>query len=57
MNSNKLKKGTKILVHGQKVKIKKVITQQLIYLEHSIVVPSEEYSRDYINSDEIQQII
>lgn len=57
MNFNKLIKGTTIIVYGQKVKIKKVITQQLIYLEHSIVVPSVEYSRDYISSDEIQQII
>jgi hypothetical protein len=57
MNFNKLIKNTKIIVYGQKVKIKEVITQQLIYLEHSIVVPSVEYSRDYISSDEIQQII
>jgi len=57
MNFNKLIKGTKMIIYGQKVKIKEVITQQLIYLEHSIVVPSVEYSRDYISSDEIQQII
>jgi hypothetical protein len=57
MNFKKLIKGTKIIVYGQKVKIKEVITQHIIYLEHSIIVPSVEYSRDYISSDEIQQII
>ena len=43
-----------IIAYGQEVKIVEVVTKHRIYLEHPIVVPSVEYTRDYISSDEIQ---
>lgn len=53
-------KGTIIVAYGQKVKIAQVVIikgKYRIYLEHSIVVPSVEYTRDYISIDEIQRYI
>lgn len=52
--------GATIVVYGQEVKIAQVVTvngKHRIYLEHPIVVPSAEYTRDYISSDEIQRYI
>ena len=48
--------GATIVAYGQEVKIAQVVTikgKHRIYLEHPIVVPSEEYTRDYISNDEI----
>ena len=50
--------GATIITYGQKVKISQVIEQNnkyRIYLEHPIVVPTSEYTRDYITVDEIQK--
>jgi len=52
--------GATIIVYGQEVKIEQIITingKQRIYLEHSIVVPSVEYTRDYISKEEIQNYV
>mgnify|MGYP003621589757 CR=1 FL=1 len=52
--------GETIVAYGQKVKIAQVVTvkgKHRIYLEHPIVVPSVEYTRDYISNDEIQKFI
>jgi len=52
--------GAIIVAYGQEVKISQVVTIkgiQRIYLEHPIVVPSVEYTRDYISSDEIQKYV
>lgn len=48
--------GATIVAYGQEVKIAQVVTikgKHRIYLEHPIVVPSEEYTRDYISNDKI----
>lgn len=45
-----LEKGTKILVYGQEVEIEKII------LKHPIVVPTQEYTRDWITPNEIQKV-
>ena len=34
-----------------------ILEKHRIYLEHPIVVPSVEYTRDYISSDEIQRYV
>lgn len=52
--------GATILTYGQEVKISQVVNvkgKNKIYLEHSIVVPTKEYTRDYINENEIQKYI
>lgn len=52
--------GAAIVAYGQEVKIVQVVTikgKDRIYLEHPIVVPSVEYIRDYISSDEIQRYL
>lgn len=52
--------GATIMTYGQEVIIAQVVTikgKHRIYLEHAIVVPSEEYPRDYIAADEIQRYI
>jgi hypothetical protein len=56
------KEGMTIITYGQEVKIAKidegVITDKtIIYLEHPIVVPTREYTRDYISVDEIQKYV
>ena len=48
--------GATIIAYGQEVTITQVVTvkgKHRIYLEHPIVVPSVEYTRDYISSDEL----
>jgi hypothetical protein len=52
--------GATIVAYGQEVKIVQVVTvkgNHRIYLEHPIVVPFVEYTRDYISSDEIQRYV
>ena len=52
--------GATIVVYGQEVKIAQVVTvkgKHRIYLEHPIVVPSVDYTRDYISSYEIQSYV
>lgn len=52
--------GATIIAYGQEVKIAQVIDingKYRVYLEHSIVVPSKEYTRDYISPKEIQRYI
>lgn len=52
--------GATIVVYGQEVKIVEVITidgRSRIYLEHPVVVPSIEYTRDYISNNEIQKYV
>lgn len=51
--------GTTIIAYGQKVKIDEVVKikgKYWVYLEHPIVVPSIEYTKDFISCDEIQII-
>ncbi len=50
-------KGTKIIAFGQEVVIIEISPENVIYLEHPIVVPTKEYVRDYITEDEVQGII
>lgn len=52
--------GAKILVYGQEVVISQVVqinNKTRIYLEHPIVVPGIEYTRDYISPTEIQEYL
>lgn len=52
--------GALIVAHGQGVRITQVITvdgRSRIYLEHPIVVPGEEYTRDYIDTREIERYV
>jgi len=52
--------GSKILTHGQEAIIEQVIEYKnkcRCYLDRSIVVPDKEYTRDYIDSSEIDEII
>jgi hypothetical protein len=52
--------GAKIITYGQEVTISQVITikgKHRIYLEHPIVVPTVEYTRDYISPDEIDSYV
>lgn len=58
--SEKTMVGSTIVAHGQTATIVNVVTvdgKLLMYLDHSIVVPTQEYNRDYIQSDEIQKIV
>ena len=52
--------GATIIAYGQEVKIVQVVTvkgKHRIYLEHPFVVPSADYTRDYISSYEIQSYV
>ena len=52
--------GDKILVYGQKVTITEVVNvdgETRVYLDHPIVVPEVNYTRDCISVDEIQKYI
>lgn len=52
--------GAKIVAYGQEVKITQVITvggKKRVYLEHPIVVPGIEYTRDYISPEEIEKYL
>lgn len=49
-----LKIGDEIIVYGQKVKIESIENDKII-LEHPIVVPGVEYTRDYINIKELEK--
>lgn len=50
--------GLTILTYGQEVKIKRIdYDNNIIFLEHSIIVPTKEYSRDFININEKFEII
>ena len=52
--------GSKILAFGQEAIIEEVIIYNGItrcYLDRSIVVDTKEYTRDYIDSSEIQEVI
>ena len=52
--------GAKIVAYGQEVKIAQVVIigkKKRVYLEHPIVVPGKEYTRDYISPDEIQKYL
>jgi hypothetical protein len=52
--------GIKIIAYGQEVRIAQVVTvdeMHRIYLEHPIVVPGREYTRDYISAEEIQKYL
>ncbi|MFA5068204.1 MAG: hypothetical protein WC466_09280 [Candidatus Izemoplasmatales bacterium] len=52
--------GSKILVYGQEAVISQIVqvnNKTRIYLEHSVVVPGAEYTRDYISIEEIQKYI
>ena len=48
--------GDTIKAFGQTVKIID-ITEGKVYLEHPIVVSGKEYTRDYIKTCEIQEIL
>ena len=47
--------GDEIIVYGQKVKIESIENDRII-LEHPIVVPGVEYTRDYINIKELEKM-
>ena len=52
--------GARIVSYGQKVTITQVVDIKgkiRIYLDHPIVVPEINYTRDYISVDEIQKYI
>ena len=52
--------GSKILVFGQEAIIMQVMKHKNVYryyLDRSIVIPTKEYTRDYISDDEIEKII
>ena len=52
--------GAKIVAYGQEVKIAQVVIigkKKRVYLEHPIVVPGIEYTRDYISPEEIQRYL
>lgn len=52
--------GSKIMAYGQEAIIEEVIVYNGItkcYLDRSITVPTKEYTRDYIDSSEIDKII
>ena len=51
--------GSSVLVYGQQATIVSVVTvdgEMLVYLDHPVVVPSLEYTRDYVKVSEIQKI-
>lgn len=52
-----IRKGTKIVAFGQEVIVIEITSENVIYLEHPIVVPTKEYVRDYVTEDEIQGVI
>lgn len=54
MKEEKIKTGDIIMTYGQKVVID-YIENNTIYLKSSIVVPTIEYTRNYININEIQK--
>ncbi len=52
--------GALIVTYGQKVRISQVVTvrgKHIVYLEHPIIVPTKEYTRDYIEPEEIDKYI
>ena len=54
------KEGATIIAYGQTVKIAYVETvngKTMVYLEHPIVVPTREYTRNYISLEEIQNYV
>jgi hypothetical protein len=56
----KPKPGDLIITYGQKVMVESVMEfmgDYFYYLEHPIVVPTMEYTRDYIKECEVQKII
>ena len=53
-------KGAKIISYGQEVKIDEVTLindKYFIVLEHPIVVPTREYTRNFIDENEIQRYV
>ena len=55
----KIPDGSIIIVYGQKATVAQTITvgnKSRIYLDKPIVVPTKEYTRDYIDNDEIKNI-
>ena len=53
--------GKIIIAYGQEVKVLNVVISEImsthrIELEHPIVVPGREYTRDWITQNEIQKI-
>ena len=53
-------KDDKIKVYGQEaivLEIAKIATRTFAYLDRSVVVPNREYTRDYVEISEIQEII
>jgi hypothetical protein len=52
--------GAIIVAHGQTVKIAQIVIiggKHRVYLEHPIVVPGIEYTRDYLSVDEIDEYV
>lgn len=47
--------GCKIKVYGQEARVSQVIGKR-VYLYAPVVVPGQEYTRDYCSIDEIQEI-
>jgi len=51
--------GSTIVAYGQTAIVVNVVTvsgEMLVYLDRSIVVPTAEYTRDYVKADEIQKV-
>jgi hypothetical protein len=51
--------GCTVTVYGQTATVVDVVTvdgQMLVYLDHSIVVPGAEYTRDHVSVNEIQNV-
>lgn len=52
--------GSRVLVYGQQVTVVDVVTvdgQMLVYLDHPVVVPTAEYSRDHVKVSEIEAFL
>ncbi len=51
--------GSTIVAYGQTATVVDVVTvdgEMLVYLDHPIVVPTAEYTRDYVKASEIQNV-
>lgn len=51
--------GSTIVSYGQTATVVDVVTvdgEMLVYLDHPIVVPGAEYTRDYVKVSEIQKV-